>query len=130
MDPKVIRSLPKEFQDSPLDFLVNERLTSTPSSDPEIGSEFIELHNELDGLRKEMQKLVPASLLAQYEDSMAGLNYLENTNLYRNGLRDGFWLALELFAKEPEKLENQNRAEKGEEKRMEHVTPARKVKAL
>jgi len=52
---------------------------------------------------------------------MAGLNYLENTSLYRNGLRDGFWLALELFAKEPEELENQNGANKGEEKRTETI---------
>ncbi len=130
MDPKVIRSLPEEFQDSPLEFLVNERSTSTPSLDPEIGSEFNELNNELDGLRKEMEKLVPASLLAQYEDNVAGLNCLESTNLYRNGLRDGFWLALELFAKEPEELENQNRAKKGEKERVGNDTLSRRVRVL
>lgn len=71
-----------------------------PYNDPFDVDEYQKLVNEEGCIVREINQLLPIdkqSLLSSYEDVLTNVSNVENRMIYRQGLRDGFLLAIELF---------------------------------
>ena len=106
VDPDLKECFPEEYRNkSPLDSLDDARSWLTPMYDPDDGSRYGELVDELDSLYNNILQLFPVDkqidffdAISKYCNCLVEISTLERSNLYKIGLRDGFLLAVELLA--------------------------------
>ena len=94
--------LPIKKETTPIEILrgANSHTLCNPKNDPVVSEEYEKLLTEKKCINKEIYDLLPVNkqmLIDDFEDAVLALLTLENRMIYRQGLRDGFLLAVELF---------------------------------
>ena len=113
LSPEVIRCYFTDFKTSMIDIIVNERVhINRPSlSDPiEHLEKFI---NEQESLEEIIKISLPEDkrhLLTDYEETLFASYVTQTENTYKQGLCEGFKLALELFSLKVDLIEHEKRA--------------------
>ena len=94
--------MPVKKETTPIEILrsANSQTLCNPKNDLVISEEYKKLLSEKKCINKEISDLLPVNkqmLIDDFEDAVLALLTVENRMIYRQGLRDGFLLAIELF---------------------------------
>ena len=97
---EVINAFPKDFELNPINALKDRYFIEYAKIDPDYMDEYMKIHEKLNNLTGKLSSLIQpenANLITVVEELFNNLESIMYSIAFRNGLRDGFILARNLF---------------------------------